>query len=214
MIKLAVNGLARQVANHDDILFIPLKAVHRLDLAVKPKPWVAAFRMYPLWLIAKLTTRKTHIWVVQFQLGYIYIYLIYWLQYSLRIEQCTMEAMAKKGWMIYLLFKLWLSQTATYNFHLFMSMYHQFLCPSYHHSTNLWKATNRNTTILVGYIAIFGWFHPMVLLLKSPLPKGPQEVRFEHQSHRQVTSFTFFCSFLAWTFRAARPGDHEGLSSI
>ena len=75
VIKLAVNGLARQVANHDDILFIPLKAVHRLDLAVKPKPWVAAFRMYPLWLMAKLTTRKTHIWVVQFQLGYIYIYI-------------------------------------------------------------------------------------------------------------------------------------------
>jgi len=64
VIKLAVNG-PRQVANHDDILFIPLKAVHRLDLQGEAQT-VAALRKFihfDSW--QKLTTRKAHIWVVQ-----------------------------------------------------------------------------------------------------------------------------------------------------
>ena len=49
MIKLAVNGLARQVANHDDILFIPLKAVHRLDLQGEAQTVGSSLeKIYPL----------------------------------------------------------------------------------------------------------------------------------------------------------------------
>ena len=81
MIKLAVNGLARQVANHDDILFIPLKAVHRLDLQGEAQTVGSSLeKIYPLWLMAEIDHPKnTYTGCAVITGLYIYIYIYYLL---------------------------------------------------------------------------------------------------------------------------------------
>lgn len=105
VIKLAVNGLARQVANHDDILFIPLKAVHRLDLQGEAQTVGSSLeKIYPLWLMAEIDHPKnTYMGCAVITGLYIYLLLIG------SVTPCELNSVLwkpwprKVGWLIYYL---------------------------------------------------------------------------------------------------------------